>query len=339
MSGGLARVSPDGSVIVSDPGFGINVSGWGGAPPPPPPPTCAGRCNDGNACTTDRCVNNKCVHTRISTPENREQCQTTRCDAGRGIITERKEDGTTCNDDDFCTEEEACSSGACKGKKIEDKNLPGVSFSLDVAKLFSEYFKPIESIFGPDSPITPVLQMSGARGATESCCSEKREIVTNRSFQGSLTFGNTIEIPIPALTAPIPPKFGKLGVFITLGEMIAVEGSLQEDRCAETVDGAITGRVGFTINGAGKAIAPEDLANVSVSLQSGVTGGLVGRVKSSLRAGGGNSPVEVKAFGTFQGLTGNFTIQLANGLIEGQFNATLIEPSTIEKVFTFDIPF
>jgi hypothetical protein len=39
VAGGTARVSEDGSVITTDPGFGGVVSGWGGAPPPPPPPT------------------------------------------------------------------------------------------------------------------------------------------------------------------------------------------------------------------------------------------------------------------------------------------------------------
>ena len=37
VSGGTARVSEDGSVIISDPGFGLRVSGWHAAPPPPPP--------------------------------------------------------------------------------------------------------------------------------------------------------------------------------------------------------------------------------------------------------------------------------------------------------------
>src|SRR5579864_347757 len=40
ISGGTARVSEDGSVIVSDPGFGLFVSGWGDAPPPPPKKKC-----------------------------------------------------------------------------------------------------------------------------------------------------------------------------------------------------------------------------------------------------------------------------------------------------------
>lgn len=56
VSGGTARVSEDGSVIVSDPGFGLVVSGWGGSPPPPPPPTCANGCG-----TCGTCVNGACV--------------------------------------------------------------------------------------------------------------------------------------------------------------------------------------------------------------------------------------------------------------------------------------
>jgi len=36
---GPARVSADGSVLVTDPGFGTTKAGWGAAQPPPPPPT------------------------------------------------------------------------------------------------------------------------------------------------------------------------------------------------------------------------------------------------------------------------------------------------------------
>jgi Big-like domain-containing protein/glucodextranase-like protein/carboxypeptidase family protein len=62
---GTARVSQDGSVVVSDPGFGLTVSGWhGSGPPVPPPPTCGSGCNNGNACQTGTCVgNNKCQFT------------------------------------------------------------------------------------------------------------------------------------------------------------------------------------------------------------------------------------------------------------------------------------
>lgn len=69
VSVGPARVSEDGSVIVSDAGFGITKSGWGGAPPPPPPrKPCVSSCDDKKPCTDDRCVDGQCVHTRNIPP-------------------------------------------------------------------------------------------------------------------------------------------------------------------------------------------------------------------------------------------------------------------------------
>lgn len=61
VSEGTARVSEDGSVIVSDPGFGLTVSGWhgGGGPPAPPAPVC--NCSDPSPCVTAQCVNGACV--------------------------------------------------------------------------------------------------------------------------------------------------------------------------------------------------------------------------------------------------------------------------------------
>src|SRR6185295_4522003 len=67
VSVGAARVSEDGAVIVSDPGFGVTKSGWGGAPPPPPPKKkCAGSCDDKNACTNDTCEDGACKHTNVA---------------------------------------------------------------------------------------------------------------------------------------------------------------------------------------------------------------------------------------------------------------------------------
>src|SRR5262249_39401789 len=57
-SGGTARVSDDGSLIVSDPGSGVIVSGWGAAPPPPPPPTCGSGCGPCKSCIRNTCVAN-----------------------------------------------------------------------------------------------------------------------------------------------------------------------------------------------------------------------------------------------------------------------------------------
>ena len=58
VSGGTARVSEDGSIIVSDPGFGLIVSGWGGSPPPAPPSTCGSGCGPCKTCIANTCVPN-----------------------------------------------------------------------------------------------------------------------------------------------------------------------------------------------------------------------------------------------------------------------------------------
>jgi hypothetical protein len=54
---GTGRVSDDGSVIVSDPGFGLSVSGWHGGGPPPPPKNCTAFCG---CFLNETCVNGSC---------------------------------------------------------------------------------------------------------------------------------------------------------------------------------------------------------------------------------------------------------------------------------------
>jgi hypothetical protein len=89
VSGGTARVSEDASVIVSDPGFGLRVSGWHAAPPPPPPKTCVNGCDDKNECTSDACVNGACQHTPVG-------------------------DGTACKDDKNECTKDVCKGGSCQ---------------------------------------------------------------------------------------------------------------------------------------------------------------------------------------------------------------------------------
>src|SRR5262249_39174311 len=107
VSGGTARVSEDGSKVVSDPGFGLIVSGWGGSPPPPPPPTCADGCKS-DECFTAACVNGSCQKTPINEggacgggPGN-EQCGQGVCKSGACVADS---DGQPCTPDDQCLED------------------------------------------------------------------------------------------------------------------------------------------------------------------------------------------------------------------------------------------
>jgi hypothetical protein len=101
VSGGMARVSADASVIVSDPGFGVHVSGWGAPQPPPPPRRCVGGCDDRNPCTRDECVNGSCRHTPVA-------------------------DGTACtNNANACEVNAKCTAGACRGEAVTIDSVDG----------------------------------------------------------------------------------------------------------------------------------------------------------------------------------------------------------------------
>lgn len=114
VSGGTARVSQDGSVIVSDPGFGLRVSGWHAAPPPPPPKSCPQSCDDKNPCTKDSCRDGACQHDPL--------------------------DGGSCDDKDKCSVNDRCQAGVCKGdaKKITSVTVKAAGQSGPITKKTKE---------------------------------------------------------------------------------------------------------------------------------------------------------------------------------------------------------
>jgi hypothetical protein len=135
VSVGAARVTEDGSVIISDPGFGITKSGWGGAPPPPPPKTCVDppaecmvcgadggavpapdgtACSDeGNACTTDTCKGGSCAHDLKVCPE----CQ--KCKATDGSCeADTAKNNTACSDGPAACDIDKCQNGTCTHTEV-----------------------------------------------------------------------------------------------------------------------------------------------------------------------------------------------------------------------------
>src|SRR5947209_8067582 len=117
--GGSTRVSDDGSVIISDPGFGLRVSGWHAAPPPPPPPTCANGCNTDDPCKQGQCVNGSCQFTN-------------------------KTDGAKCTDDGNNCTEDVCKSGSCTHQK------PGITVKIESSN--SDPSNPYEINTTPQMP-------------------------------------------------------------------------------------------------------------------------------------------------------------------------------------------
>jgi len=75
-------------------------------------------CDDGSACTqTDSCQAGVCTGTNpIICDPNNNPCHENVCNGATGTCQDQqKQDGTTCNDSDACTQTDVCLNGACTG--------------------------------------------------------------------------------------------------------------------------------------------------------------------------------------------------------------------------------
>lgn len=95
---GKGTTTEDGLLIVSDPGFGITSTGWGGCGQPPPPTTCADACGP---CTKCNQATGKCE----ADPAKQNQ---------------------PCDDQKKCTTNDRCQGEVCKGDPVEITEVKGM---------------------------------------------------------------------------------------------------------------------------------------------------------------------------------------------------------------------
>lgn len=95
---GHATVAEDALTVVSDPGVGIEESGWQGGSNPSPDGDACGNCGPCARCVGDRCV--------------------------------PKADGNPCDDGKFCTQDDMCQSGTCTGRQRPDFDVSEQAFEV-----------------------------------------------------------------------------------------------------------------------------------------------------------------------------------------------------------------
>jgi len=83
----------------------------------------ASGCDDGNACTTDACVDAKCVHPAVANgtacPDEGNECTSDSCSSG--VCTHpARPNGTTCADDGNVCTSDACMGGSCAHPSVAD---------------------------------------------------------------------------------------------------------------------------------------------------------------------------------------------------------------------------
>ncbi len=122
ISVGKGTVAEDGSVICTDPGFGITAAGWGGAAPNPNPPTCGSGCEPCGRCDPGI---NRCVPKPSA---NGAPCENDPC-----IVNGRCENGACTGDKKEITKIDAKADGKTRlVKALNDQNQAVVEFTAVV---------------------------------------------------------------------------------------------------------------------------------------------------------------------------------------------------------------
>jgi hypothetical protein len=275
VSGGMARVSPDSSVIVSDPGFGIHVSGWGAPAPPPPPDKCVASCDDKNPCTADRCVRGACQNTPVSEGSSCEGtggCFTGKCTSGVCQPTQQSPAGSSCDDKDFCTDNDKCDAGgACKGdKKKEEIVPPGIKFEKTLGD--TAFTKIILSLLQKLKVAEKVELKISVNGVQKRvCCAEKKTTVMNRSLSVAGDLDVTIkEVKPPGLTIGIPFTDISLGAYVkgkVKGTLFVAP--LAHNACKEKWEGSGGGSVAVEIEAGFKGQATDSVEVTPIAAKAG----------------------------------------------------------------------
>ena len=230
VSQGPARVSADGSVITSDPGFGISKSGWHFPPPPPPPPKCASECTSSNPCQTSECVNGSCVSsnvadgTQCSDGTSNQQCGSDgECVSGACLLNPTATDGTSCTPDDKCIVNATCQDGTCKGDKYDtNSTVTGqaqVSLPDGLLPAIEDFVQTFSKGIAELEPINFSYQTS-----VQNCCTQDSGPIDG----GKTSSQGTMQLAANVAGIPVWPGSFNIDVTITVPLVGEVDVKVQE---------------------------------------------------------------------------------------------------------------
>lgn len=303
---GTMRVSADGSIMVTDPGFGLTVSGWHGGGGPPPPPTCVNGCEPENDCNTAECVNGTCVQTPANEGDSCSdgasgQCgQGGVCTGGECVFDSTASDGTPCTPDDKCVQNAKCQGGVCKGTPINTE--PKADVSLQAEAVLPDTLKEKLNSLLNSLPIEGSIQINEAtvsfKGTEKDCCDPDTGPITNGEKEASASIKVAIELAnVPIVGFSVSKRFSPfsfldiradlaIGLVFTTNVEIEGEGGVRHNDCEHKTCpfGSLSGSVKPELKATIEAIACFDTytsehcggvtitpLGISASIQAGVS--------------------------------------------------------------------
>jgi len=220
---GTARVSADGSTIVSDPGFGLTVSGWHGGGGSSQPTTCPNRPDPYSVVCGTTVVNPQtCQSTTTPIPGtdgmscgNPKGCTTNQCMAGVCAPLPdswQSHQYQSCTSGPYCQTNKICVQGTCQGNQIP----PGTPQTATIFPALSldgltEMFSSLASFFGASGEPSFDFQITGM--TTPQCCESTMDMNSSTNvYQAQVAMGLNIgPIGFPAYSVTVPNPVGLLG--------------------------------------------------------------------------------------------------------------------------------
>jgi PKD repeat protein len=276
VSVGTLRVSPDGSVLNSDPGFGVTKAGWATVGSNPPPGGCGNSCDDNNVCTADSQAKNcACTHTPKSggcgnnPPAGANNCQQPGMCKNGVCSNTPKPPGSTCNDNMYCTDPDTCGfDGVCRGipKPPQNTAFAGVAIQANLQSLTNAIQILVDDGF-PGAGLTFSASVSASGSTMNVCCESKMGAFlpnTNATYSasGGLT---TQDVFLPNLSLPFGLTGGGLGVSANFNLQLQGSISLNDVKCNDykCAQGSFTVAGGVSINAGAKAVDPVNHGTVA----------------------------------------------------------------------------
>jgi PKD repeat protein/sugar lactone lactonase YvrE len=291
VSVGTGHVSADGSVINSDPGFGITKAGWSHCCTPQVAHGQGISCVTSNICYKPVIKNGVCQKIRNDyavckgNTAAAQQCQKQGLCYNGKCSGKPLPDGSPCNDNLFCTDDQ-CVSGVCKSTPIADApapNVPGGGASaLAIQASFAQIGANLNS-FTSAIHIPLMIQPTwSATSMTKLVCCEVQQTKNVPIEKDQMTGGIDITSgQIIPVIGGVPlgvdlPIVGLQGISVQFGGNIGGQITYTDDQCLmkKCAEGGPT----LSIGGSGSitfgaAIAASFQGTVSTGFSGGVTVG------------------------------------------------------------------